>query len=137
MKRSSIFLFASMLFYISLSACQRRNCASTIATRVPTRAEQQQLWDLLVSGAVQHATYEVLRYNDSGANACVDVLIYGENLCGVLQLDLIQNEPSLKSLIDKKGMGFSGVVLEKPFIRAESTPAGTRYVLNRVEGIRD
>lgn len=129
--------FAGLLFYISLSACQRRNCAEHVSQGPPAAAEQKQLWDQLVSGSVQHATYEVLQYNDSAGRISLDVLVYGENLCGVLRLDVLQDDASLNALLLKKGGGYRGAVLEKPFIRTETTPQGTRYILSRVARIRD
>jgi hypothetical protein len=137
MKRSSIYLLASLLFYISLSACQRRHCESTASTAPASATEQQQLWERLINGTVVKATYEVLQYKDSAGTVSLDVLVYGDQLCGTMRLNLSQADASLQPLIQAKGQGYRGAVLAQPFIRAESGSSGTQYYLYRVGAIKD
>lgn len=137
MNRLTAVIMATLIFSLFFSACQRRKCASESMNTPPSAAEQQQLWELLVSGSVTQASYEVLQYHDSGAQSVLDVLVYGEHLCGVLQLDLSRSDSLLQPLIAAKGQGYRGAVLEKPFIRAEAGDDGVRYFLIRVAGIRD
>lgn len=137
MSRSVAVIIAILIFSLFLGACQRRQCASELLNTLPSASEQQQLWELLVSGSVTQATYKVLQYRDSGAHPALDVLVYGEHVCGILQLDLSRGDSLLQTLIANKGKGYRGAVLEKPFIRAEAGNDGVRYFLIRVADIRD
>lgn len=137
MSKHAFFVLGTLLSYVFLCACQRRQCTSESFTVPPTVTEQQQLWERLTDGTVPKATYEVLGYYESGTQTNLEVLVYGEHVCGILQLDLSQSDTSLRELIAAKGKSYRGAILEKPFIRAQATPEGVRYFLNKVARIQD